>query len=118
MGLSRESLEGEGFAEAPSAAKPLRAGPTVKRSRQETRVFNGASMGIIGAGRAQNGLRMKSRLPIYDPCVWLDSGAGWAFERFSGRIGKSTAPLNSEEVITEEQQAKKPPLCGYPIPVL
>ena len=72
-----------GFAEAASAAKPLRAGSTRKRSRQETRISRGAPMSIIGAVRAQNGLGMKSRLPFDNPGGWLDSGVDG---RFSGTI--------------------------------
>jgi hypothetical protein len=64
------------------AATPLRAGSTAKWSRVQTRMSPRAPMHIMGAGRTQNGLGMKSRLPI----IWLRQAWGKRDSGVEGRI--------------------------------
>jgi hypothetical protein len=44
---------GRGSAEVPSAAKPLRAGLTVRRSRQQTRASLKVAVRLMGAGHTE-----------------------------------------------------------------
>jgi hypothetical protein len=64
----REECQGEGFAEVLSGAKPLRAGPTAKWSRQQTKISPRAPMRIMGAGERTKWIgNEKSALSETDP---------------------------------------------------
>ena len=48
----REECQGERFAEVQSGVKPLRAGPTARWSRYQTKIYPRAPVRIMGAGGA------------------------------------------------------------------
>ncbi len=76
----REECQGEGFAEVLSGAKPLRAGPTAKWSRQQTRISPEAPMRIMGAGERtkwignEKSAARKMAADQYRPCVTPQCG--------------------------------------------
>jgi hypothetical protein len=61
----------------------------------------------MGAGRTQNGLGMKSRLPVDNPGVWLRSGGDGRLNVFRAGSVKVPALIISEEVITEEPAGER-----------
>ena len=84
IGLSGTLQAAEQFSGVQSGATPRRAGSIVKWSQHQTKIPPRAPVHIMGAEWTQNRLGMKSRLPIYDPGVWPDSGVGWTYRSKSG----------------------------------
>ena len=87
FGLRRKLHAAQKGLEARVAPKPHCAGSTVKWSRQQTKISPRAPVRIMGAGRTQDGLGMKSRLPVRNRLTcptWREAG-------FTGpiRLGRS-----------------------------